>query len=237
MKVTRISSICGLILVAAFSSTLGAQDGGRAKEPAPNLVMTPAQRTFAQAYVAAIRSPDIERYMRLLHKRSRACITPTNADFFSTILERRVGRFAQNPRYSVKRVKGAAIVSAARNNGIRYPERPTHAIQIDMIPNSANNYAITAFVVRENGIWYEVLPCPLPKNLELMKEAKLRSAADSTAAKAMADSLQGPLRFEVLTLAQDSGSVTAAKRYAEAVQIDFALARRVVKALLEQGAH
>ena len=226
-----------MVLVGAIASTLGAQIGAGAQEPAQKLVMTPAQRTFAQAYVAAIRGSDIERYKRLLHKRSRACITPSNVEFFETIFQRRLNRFARQPQFSVRKVNGASMVSAARNNGIMYPERPTHSIQMDMNPSSANNYAIVAYVVRENGIWYEVLPCPSPKGLELMREAKARSVADSIAAQAMADSLQGPLRFEVLTLAQDSGSVTAARRYAEAVQVDLAMARRVVKALLEQGAH
>ncbi len=224
-------------MIAALAAPLGAQKGPRANEPAAKLVMTPAQRTFAQDYLAAIKSPDVERYKRLLHPRTRACITPTNDEFFNTIFQRRVGRFAKNAQFSVRKVKGASLVTSARNSGLSYPERPTHAIQIDMIPNHANNYAIVALVVRENGIWYEVLPCPSPKGLEAVREAKARAAADSAAAQAMADSLQGPLRIEVLTLAQDSGSVSAAKRYAEAVQIDLAMARRVVKALLEQGAH
>lgn len=230
MHGTRNSSILVLIAIAALASPLGAQDRVRRGDTSPN-DMTPAQRTFAQAYLTAITGSDIERYVRLLHPRTRACITPGNAEFFNTIFERRVRRFARNPQLSVRKLKETRMITAARNNGLNYPERPTHAFSIELISSGPNQYSVTAFGVRENGIWYEVLPCPSSKSLEQMKEAKLRNAADSIRARALADSLQEPLRTELLTLLTDSGSVTATKRYAEATQVDLTMARRVVKVL------
>jgi hypothetical protein len=228
---TRNSSIFSLIVIVALASPLDAQTRARDGEPSPKLDMTPAQRTFAQSYLAAITGPDIERYKRLLHKRTLACITESNAEFFNTIFERRVRRYTKDPRASVRKLKNAGLIAAARNNGLNYPERPSHAFSIEMISSGANQYSITAFAVRDNGIWYEVLPCPSAKSLDLMRETKHRATADSVKAVVLADSLQEPLRGELLALLTDSGSITAAKRYADATQVDLAMARRVVKAL------
>lgn len=231
MRGTRNSSILSLIAVIALASPLYAQNGARAAGSAYTQDMTPAQRTFAQAYLAAITGPDIDRYIRLLHPRTRACITPANAEFFDNIFARRVRRFTKNPQLSVRKLKDASILHAAKNNGLAYPDRPSHAFQINVISSGPNQYAITALAVRENGIWYEVLPCPSAKSLETLRAVKLQSAADSMRARQLADSLQDPLRTEVLMLLQEAGAVSAAQRYSEAAQVDLAMARRVVKAL------
>jgi hypothetical protein len=230
MRGTRNSSILSLIAVMALASPLAGQDRGRARSTYSQ-EMTPSQRTFAQTYLAAITGPDIERYIRLLHPRTRACITPANAEFFDNIFARRVRRYARNPHLSVRKLKDASILHAAKNNGLSYPDRPSHAFQINVISTGANQYAITALAVRVNGIWYEVLPCPSEKSLVALRETKLQNAADSITAMQLADLLQDPLRSEVLTLLQEAGPVSAAKRYAEAAQVDLAIARRVVKVL------
>lgn len=231
MRGTRNSSILCLIAVAALASTSGAQNRSRAVAPSSSPDMTPAQRTFAQAYLSAITSPDIERYKRLLHPRTRACMTPANAEFFNTIFARRVGRFARNPHLSVRKLKDAGLINAAKHNGLAYPDRPSHAFEINLISSGPNQYAITAFAVRDNGIWYEVLPCPSAKSLEVMKEAKIRAVADSIKAREVADTLQEPLRGEIVALLKDEGAVSASQRYSAVAQIDLAMARRVIKAL------
>ena len=91
--------------------------------------------------------------------------------------------------------------------------------------------ALIIYSVRENGIWYEVLPCPSSKSLEMMRESQRRDAAETIQARALADSLQEPLRTELMALLQEEGPVSATKRYAEATQVELTMARRVVRAL------
>jgi len=229
---TRNFSILCFLSFAALASPLAAQNRAADTEPSPKLEMTPAQRTFAQEYIAAVTSSDIERYKRLLHPRTRACITPGNAEFFNTIFARRVDRVARNPHSSVRRLKDRGM-STARSNGLSYPDRPSHAFEINLVSSGPKQSAIIAHAVRVNGIWYEVLPCPSAKSLEVMKEAKLRTIADSVKARQVADTLQDPLRAELLTLLLDEGAVSAAQRYSSVAQIDLAMARRILK-LLEQ---
>lgn len=228
---TRNSSIFCLIAVAALASTSGAQNRSRAGAASSDPDMTPAQRTFAQAYLAAITSPDIERYKRLLHPRTRACMTAANAEFFNTIFARRVGRFARNPHLSVRKLKDTGMINAAKSNGLAYPDRPSHAFEINLVSSGSKQSAIIAYAVRDNGIWYEILPCPSAKSLEVMKEAKLRAVADSIKAREAADTLQDPLRGEIVTLLKDEGAISASQRYSSVAQIDLAMARRIVKAL------
>lgn len=227
----RNPSIFSFAFFVALASPLAAQNRDRTSEPPTKLEMTPAQRTFAQAYLSAITSQDIERYKRLLHPRTRACITPANAEFFNTIFARRVGRVARNPHTSVRKLKDLGMIKAAQHNGLAYPDRPSHAFEINLISTGARQSAIVAFAVRENGIWYEVLPCPSTKSLELMKQAKLRAVADSIRAREVADTLQDPLRSEILALLREMGAVSATRRYSEAAQVDITMARRVIKAL------
>ena len=231
MPATRNSTIVGLIAIAALASPLGAQDLVRARDKSPVLQLTPAQRTFSQEYISAITGSDIERYKRLLHPRTRACMNAGNAAFFDNIFARRVDRVVKNPRVTIEKVKDPAMFSAARNNGVSYPSRPSHLLHINLVSASSKQYQISAHVVREAGIWYEVLPCPSARSLDMMREAQRKDAEENLRARALADSLQDPLRSQVLALMQETGPVSAAKHYAEITQIDLTLARRVVKAL------
>ena len=227
----RIPTILALIAIAGVASPLAAQDLIRAGDKSPALQMTPAQQTFANAYVSAITGTDIERYVRLIHPRTRACMNAENADFFNKIFERRIRRVVRNPRMSVEKVTDGAMFSPTRTNGLSYPSRPSHVIHINLVSSAAKQYSISALVVRENGIWYEVLPCPSAKSLVMMREANRRDAEENQKARALADSLQEPLRTELVNLLQAEGPVSATRRYAEATQVDVTLARRVVKAL------
>jgi len=230
MPGTRNHVLISLIAIAAATARLEAQELVRAGE-SPVLQMTPAQQTFANAYLSAITGPDIERYKRLIHPRTRSCMSAENADFFNRIFERRVRRVARNPSMSVEKVRDAGLYSSARSNGLNYPSRPSHIIHINLISTGSKQYAISALVVRENGLWYEVLPCPSARSLGVMREAQRLDAEENLRARAMADSLQEPMRAELLTLLQQTGSVSAAKWYAETAQVDMTMARRVVKAL------
>ena len=230
MRCTRNSLIFSSIAITALASQLGAQDRMRAGDNSVQNMM-PAQRTFAQEYLSAITSPDIERYKKLLHPRTRACINAQNADFFKSVFERRVNRIARNPQTRVEKIKDYKMFHPTRSNGLSYPSRPSHIFYIDLVSTGSRQSALIIYSVRENGIWYEVLPCPSSKSLEMMRESQRRDAAETIQARALADSLQEPLRTELMALLQEEGPVSATKRYAEATQVELTMARRVVRAL------
>jgi len=237
MRSTGKSLAITSILVASAASPLAAQIGMHFGDAEPTTVLTTAQRTFAESYLAAVTGSDIERYKRLLHPTTRACMTPENADFFKVIFQRRVGKDAVNPHLSVELLpEKFEMIDAMNAHGFTYAVRPTHAFHIDLVSTGPKQSMIVAFAALDNGTWYEVLPCPSGKALDEMRLAQRRDEAEWTKARQLAASLQDPLRAEVLAFLKKDRPVSAAKRYAEATHSDLALASRVVD-VLEKLAH
>jgi hypothetical protein len=220
------------IFAAFAASSLGAQSSMRFGDTPPTTDLTPSQRTFAEAYVTAITGSDIDRYKRLLHPTTRACMNNDNADYFNTIFKRRVGQVATNPRLSVEKLpEKFDMFDALSARGWSWAVRPTHAFHIDVASSGTKELMIAAFAVLDNGAWYEVLPCPSAKALDDMKQIQRRNEAESVKARELAASMPDSLRAELLALLKKGSPVGAAKRYAEATHVDLTLAWGVVKAL------
>lgn len=235
MQSTLRSFILASFLIASVASSLSAQTGMKFGDAWPTTDLTPSQRTFAEAYVTAVTGSDIERYKRLLHPATRACMNKGNADFFKTIFDRRTGQVATNPRLSVETLpEKFDMIDAMNARGWIYSVRPTHAFHIDLVSTGPKQSMIVVLGAFDKGAWYEVLPCPSPKALDDMRQAMQRNAAEMTKARELATSMRDPLRAELLALLKQDKPVSAAKRYAEAAHVDLTLASRVVDALEQE---
>jgi hypothetical protein len=223
------------VLTAFAGSSLAAQGGMHLGDVPATTDLTPSQRTFAQAYLTAVTGPDIERYKVLLHPATRACMNKDNADFFETIFKRRVGHVAVSPRLSVEKVpEKFEMLDAMNARGWIYPARPTHVFHIQVASRGTNQSEIMAFGALDNGVWYEVLPCPSAKALGDMRVTQQKNEAEAAKARQLAASMKDPLRAEVLALLKADKPVSAAKRYAEAAHVDLTVASRVVDALKQE---
>ena len=235
MHRTRRSFVLTTIVTALVASSLNAQTSIQFGDVPPTTVLTTAQRTFAESYLAAITGMDIERYKRLLHPSTRACMNKDNADYFKMIFDRRVGKDAINPRLTVEKLpEKFEMIEAMNAHGWSYAVRPTHAFHIDLVSTGPKQSMIVAFAALDNATWYEVLPCPSGKALDQMRQAQARDAAEKVKARQLATSLRDPLRSELLAFLKQDRPVSAAKRYADATHVDLTTASRVIDAL-EQG--
>src|SRR5215208_2340207 len=199
-------------------------------------VLTSSQRTFAESYLAAVTGSDVGRYKKLLHPATRACMNNDNADYFQTIFDRRVGKVAAAPRLSVEKLPDKfAMFDAMDARGWKYAVRPTHAFHINL-SSGPKQSMIVAFAALDNGVWYEVLPCPNGKAVDDMRQAKRRDEAEWAKARELASSLRDPLRAEVLAFLKQDRPVSAAKIYSEEAHVDLTLATRVID-VLEKGKH
>jgi len=235
MRSTGRSFVLTSILVASAVSPLAAQDGMRFGDADATTVLTTSQRTFAEAYLAAVTGSNIEHYKRLLHPTTRACMNRGTVDYFNVIFKRRVGQVATNPRLSVEKLPDKfEMFDALEAHGWTYAVRPTHAFHIDLVATGPKQSMIAAFGALDNGVWYEVLPCPSKQALEEMRQAQAKDEAEWAKARGLAASLRDPLRGELLTLLKHDRPVSAAKRYSEAAHVDLTLATRVVD-VLEKG--
>ena len=173
MHCARSLLVLTTILTAFGAPSLGVQGSIHFGDSRPTTDLTASQRTFAEAYLKAVTGPDIERYKRLLHPATRACMNTDNADFFKSIFERRTGKVATSPRLSVEKLPEKFEMFDAMNaRGWIYAAHPTHAFHIDLVTIGDKQSMIVAFAALYNGAWYEVLPCPSAKALDDMKQAK-----------------------------------------------------------------
>ncbi len=235
MRRVQLSLVLAVLLAASGASPVRAQItmhlGG---DSAATTDMTPSQRTFAQAYLAAATGSDIERYKVLLHPGTRACMNKDNADFFAVIFKRRVGHVAISPRLSVEKIpEKYELFDAMTAHGWIYPVRPTHIFHIEVASKGTKLSEIMAFGALDKGVWYEVLPCPSAKALDDMRVTQQKNEAETAKARQLAASMKDPLRAEILALLKADKPVSAAKRYAEVTHVDLTLASRVVDALEE----
>jgi hypothetical protein len=232
MRSTGKSLTLASILIASAALPLNAQISVHFGDVPATTVLTTSQRTFAEAYLAAVTGSDLERYKLLLHPATRACMNKDNADYFKTIFDRRVGKTASKPVLSVEKLpEKFEMIDAMSARGWKYDVRPTHAFHIDLVSTGNNQSALVAFSALDAGVWYEVLPCPNGKALIDMREAKLRDEAQWARARGLAASLRNPLRAEVLEFLKQDRPVSAAKRYSEGAHVDLTLASRVIDVL------
>ena len=235
MRGTAQLPVLTSILIASAASPLAAQSSMHFGDVEATTVLTTAQRTFAEAYLAAVTGPNIEHYKRLLHPTTRVCMNKGTVDYFNVIFKRRSGQVATNPRLSVERLpEKFEMFDAMEKHGWTYAVRPTHGFHIDLVSTGPKQSMIVAFAALDNGVWYEVLPCPSKKALDEMRQAQAKDQAEWAKARELAASLRNPLRAELLTLLQHDRPVSAAKRYSEAAHVDLTLATRVVD-VLEKG--
>jgi hypothetical protein len=232
MKSSRTTLIFTSILIASAASPLAAQSSMQFGDAQATTVLTTAQRTFAESYLAAVTGSDVERYKRLLHPATRACMNAENADYFNVIFQRRVKKDTLSPRLSVEKLpEKFDMIDALIAHGWSYAVRPTHAFHIDLMATGPKQSMIVAFSALDNGTWYEVLPCPSGKALEQMRRAQKRDEAEWAKARQLAASMRDPLRAEMLAFIKQDRPVSAAKRYAEVTHADLTLASRVVDVL------
>jgi hypothetical protein len=230
------TALYATILLASTIAPLNAQLRVKLGESEPTTELTPAQRAFTTAYIAAVTGPDISRYKALLHPGSRACMNPANAEYFETMFKRRTAQVAKSPKVSVQTVPDTVgLIRMMEASGLVYPARPTHAFHIDLVSTGPKQLTFSAFSVLEKGRWYEIVPCPTAKALEMMKAARARNDSLSARAKQLLKDLRDPLRGELLALLKDGQSSTAKMKYAEAAKVDLPTAVRVVNGLEELG--
>ena len=232
----KLSFVCASLLLASAGAPLHAQVridlGGRDKTSD----LTPAQRAFADAYLAAVTGSDVNRYKALLHPRTRACMSAENADYFNSIFKRRINKIPLSPKTSVETLPDTVpFLKVFEAQGYHNPVRPTHVIHIDIATTGNSLFSISAFSALENGRWYEILPCPTAKALEQMRISRARNDSIAARAKVLAHELRDPLRAEILALLKQDESIKAGKRYAETAKVDYNTARLVVEELEKLG--
>jgi len=195
-----------------------------------------SHRTFVAEYVAAVNARDAERFRRLVHPKSLACITDANRDFYDQWVARAF-RHTLPDTYLLSGVRAVPpntqpIVPTSMAVD---PVPPTHRIQIEAQPAPYQFVVILLQVTQSAGAWRQVLPCPTVAGLAAFRAAKQKGAAQDLRVKELAAALGEPLRGEIMALVKAGKKIDAAKHYQAASGEDLTTAKGVVEALEAGG--
>ena len=195
-----------------------------------------SHRIFVAEYVAAVNARDAERFRRLVHPRSLACITDANRDFYDDWVAR-IFRHTLPDTYRLTSVRTIpANAPAMVPSGMAtYPLLPTHQIQIDTETGPYRSLSIILQVTPSAGAWLQVMPCPTPEGVDAFRAARKANAAQAVRAKDLAAALQEPLRGEISALVKAGKKIDAIKHYRAASGEDLTTAKSVVEALEAGG--
>jgi len=216
----------GLLLLAATFA--GAQGS--------DVPIQASHRIFVAEYVAAVNARDAERFRRLVHPQSRACVTDANRDFYDEWVSRAF-RHTLPDTYRLSSVRavppGTPPVVPLRM--AIDPVPPTHQIQLDAQTAPYHFVTIVLQVTQSGTGWVQVMPCPTAEGLAAFRAAKKKAAAQDARVKELAAGIQEPLRGEIAALVKAGKKMDAVKRYQTASGEDLTTAKSVVEAL-EPGA-
>jgi hypothetical protein len=210
-----------LMLLLAFTASCSSSHAGHINRPA-------TIDEFVKSYVASMNARDLATNRALWHSKSLACITPDSSVFYDRAfkISSRHGipadyKFAAKPIGPDEKLafEGYAV----------YPVRPAEEVQINYTRGLENSGSVVLWLVQEGKGWAEVFPCVSPEILQKFKNDLPDIKAHEEKIKALVDSLQDPLRSELLALLKEGKSSTAAARYAEAAKQDRATAMYVIE--------
>lgn len=186
---------------------------------------------FAKEFVDAIRSKNVERREALLHPKSRDCIDSQSKPLFDWVFDRQL-KYEIPDDYKVAVTPIPAEKEPVSDERFDFPVRPTHQVQIDFKTGPNSGVTIVLLVVYDGTSWYEVMPCPSPGAISQFQEAEAKRREQEQRARALADSLSGQLREEIITLAREGHSVEAIKKLAEASGENMNIAKYAVDILV-----
>ena len=221
----------GVVLLALALACVGSVPAAGAADGEAAGIQA-GHRTFAADYVAAVNSREVERWRRLVHPKSLACITDQNRDFFDDMTARALRRTLSGPyRVASVRVLGKSAPPGMPPAMGSYPVPPTHQIQIDVDTGPTSSVTVIRDLALSNGVWLEVLPCPTAEGLAAFRVAKRTADERQARAKALVAQLREPLLSELKGLLKEGRRVDAMRRYSAASGEDLTMARRVVDLL------
>jgi hypothetical protein len=218
MRPTFARTICSISLALALATAGYSQ----------TQELTPDLKTFAAEFVSGVNAKDASRLLALYGSQSRACIAAEDKEFYNATLQ---GLWQQPipANYTV-------TVSAVNESNLKaiesfgnFPVHPTRELHIDN-QQGDDLASIVLYLIRENGRWVADQLCP---TAEMVKEFHDSDAAREHY-KAVAQSIEDPLRSELIDLLRKHETGSAIDRYHQATGQDMKTSMLVVDALQNQ---
>jgi len=187
-------------------------------------------KSFAHAFVRILRTKDPDSMKAITHPKTLFCWRAAQQGLHDMLV--RQSRHNFGSRYKISVTPISKNRKLLMDNGVTYPVRPSHTLQIDFEGENYSGVTMVMQVVKEWGRWYQVLPCPSPEMIpHLDSIGNVRDLQEEQAKKLFAD-LKDPLRSEVVALAKQGKRIEAIQKLASATGEELWVARRVVEMLV-----
>ena len=215
-----------MTIVGCLAAALGVALAGAALAVSADSPDRPLE--FAPRLVAAINGKNLDRRRALLHPKTLACITPQTQPFIEDAL-------ADQFRYNIPashKVRSDAIpadrpLSVA--DGVTFPLRPTHQVQIDWETGPQQGVTFVALVAYTESGWREVWPCISPEKVPAMQTVKEARRKQEQRVQSLAASMPQALRADITRLVTEGRKIDAIKRYQDATKEDLSTSKSVVE--------
>jgi hypothetical protein len=183
---------------------------------------------FAPRLVAAINGKNLDRRKALLHPKTLACITPQTQPFIEDSL-------ADQFRYNIPASYASRfeVIPANRPlsvaDGVTFPLRPTHQVQLDWETGPQQGVTFVALVAYTGSGWREVWPCISPEKVPAMQSVKEARRKQEQRVQSLAASMPQKLRADVTRLVAAGRKIDAIKAYQDATKEDLSTSKSVVE--------
>ena len=135
---------------------------------------TPAQRQFAAAYVAALRSNDLGRLRTVYHPATLACVNAADHAYFDYLfasdLETGASLAGPYELAAFKPFSGPFEPFGVPADAFAYPVKPTQVMQINAKTRAGQTMVMLVYLAPANGAWGSILPCPNAKGVQMIQQ-------------------------------------------------------------------
>ena len=142
--------------------------------PAAAQAPTAAQRQFAAAYVAALRSNDLGKLRTVYHPATLACINTADRSYydyqFASDLEAGASLAGPYELAAFKPFPGPFEPFGVPADAFAFPVRPTQLMQINARTKAGQTMVILVYLAPANGSWGSVLACPNAKGVQMIQQ-------------------------------------------------------------------
>lgn len=195
-------------------------------EDEPQMAPTAEQLRFADRYIKAVNSKDLNALRRLIPPRTLACYSDRTQQYLSSWLERQIQDPIAKP-YSVTIEKQGELPRSAL---FTLPVPPTHQIDIRTKLNG-DEVVMGRPIAYEDGRWYETAPCPTDVGMEQFQQRQELAKQESAALGKLYAQLKDPLRADLKNLIAQGKTLEACRKYSAATRIDYQRGCQVVRRL------
>ncbi|MGO9453779.1 MAG: hypothetical protein ACLQDV_22410 [Candidatus Binataceae bacterium] len=196
------------------------------EEDEPQMAPTVAQFHFADLYIKAVNSKDLNALRRLIPPRTLACYSDRTQPYLSTWLERQFRDPIAKP-YSITIEKQGTLPRSAL---FTLPVPPTHQINIKTTLNG-DEVVLGRPIAYEDGRWYETAPCPTDIGIEQFQQRQELAKQETAALDKLYAQLKDPLLADLKNLIAQGKTLEACRKYAAATRIDYQRGCQVVRKL------